>query len=127
MGKKYIKIEAGQIPEGIRFDVPGRAGGQVVEIAYGTFGRGEASRGDPYKRITDRSRPHAEPEYYRLVPWGEVTARVKAFAGQPAGTYRFSVEGDEIRIWDAVARHFTLCHSLSDSARQHITTLVMDK
>ncbi len=60
---KYIRISESQIPEGVRFDVPGPNQGQIVEVAYGGFGRAEHGDGDPYKRVTDRS--DRSVEYYK--------------------------------------------------------------
>lgn len=65
---KYIRCEKRDIPTGVRFDVPRRNQGQAVEVAYGTFGRYEASNGDPYKRVLDRSIGPDAVTYYRLVP-----------------------------------------------------------
>jgi hypothetical protein len=61
----YVKIKAEQVPIGIRFDVPAVNQGQIVEIAYGTFGRYEACDGDLYKRITDRS--CGEVEFFKRI------------------------------------------------------------
>lgn len=69
-GFEYISCEQSDIPAKVRFDVTARNQGQIVEVAYGTFGRGEAGRGDPYKRITDQSIDPRKPErvkYFRLV------------------------------------------------------------
>lgn len=52
-----------------------------------------------------------------------ITARAKAFDGYPIGAHRFEIDGDEIRVWDSVAGHYTLCHSLSPSAQRRIRKL----
>ncbi len=52
---EYVECAAQAVPPTIRFDVPGRNRGQFVEVAYGTFGKACAERGDPYMRITDRT------------------------------------------------------------------------
>ncbi len=52
---EYVRISESQIPEGVRFDVTGPNQGQIVEVAYGGFGRAEHGQGDPYKRVTDKS------------------------------------------------------------------------
>lgn len=62
---KYVEISEREIPEGVRFDVPARNSGQMIEVGYGTFGRGEASSGDPFKRVTDRG-IGGGVRYYRL-------------------------------------------------------------
>lgn len=73
----YHRIAADRVPEGVRFDVPRREQGQVVETAYGgarvrgtRFGewvtpRGEAGPGDRYMRETDRSLPDGHPDRVR--------------------------------------------------------------
>jgi hypothetical protein len=64
---KYVECKEDEIPEGVRFDVPRHHQGQIVEIAYGGFGRGEHGDGDPFKRVTDQSLPVGEQTtYYRL-------------------------------------------------------------
>lgn len=50
----------------------------------------------------------------------EITARAKAFSGRGIGTYRFAVDADGVRVWDAVAGHYTRCHSLSREAEKRI-------
>lgn len=51
---KYVECWEREIPEGVRFDVPRRNQGQMIEVAYGGFGRYENDEGAPYKRVTDR-------------------------------------------------------------------------
>ena len=63
---KYVECRESEIPADIRFDVPRRNQGQIVEVAYGTFSRGEAGPGDPYKSVYDRS-TQGPTRYYRLV------------------------------------------------------------
>lgn len=65
MRYRYREILARAVPGGIRFDVPMRNQGQIIEIAYGTFGRGEAGYGDEYQRVYDRS--DGTTRYYRRV------------------------------------------------------------
>jgi hypothetical protein len=62
---KYVRCPAAAVPDRIRFDVPRRNQGQIVEVAYGTSGRGEADRGDPFMRVVDLS-DGLPPDYYRL-------------------------------------------------------------
>lgn len=64
---RYVQCSERDIPKGIRFDVPGRNQGQTVEVAYGSFYRGEAGEGDFFKRVTDRSIGPGAVTYYRLV------------------------------------------------------------
>lgn len=61
--KIYQEIDESRIPSGVRWDVAPSAQGQMVEVAYGTFGAGEAGPGDPYKRVTDRA--DGSRTYYR--------------------------------------------------------------
>jgi len=63
---EYVVVKATDIPEGVRFCVPGQNQGQIVEVAYGDFGRAEPGVGDPWMRITDRSEV-GPPTYYRRV------------------------------------------------------------
>ena len=56
----------------------------------------------------------------------QITARAKAFAGHGTGTYRFEIDGEEVRVWDSIAGHYTLCHSLSESAKRRILKLARE-
>lgn len=62
----YIPCDITDIPVGVRFDVPPRNQGQIVEVAYGTKGSSPATAGDAWKRETDRSCVDSV-RYYRLV------------------------------------------------------------
>lgn len=62
---KYVKCDMKDIPAKVRFDVPRHCQGQIVEVAYGGFGRAEQGEGSPWKRITDHS-DHSVT-YYRLI------------------------------------------------------------
>jgi hypothetical protein len=64
---KYVKIREREVPEGVRFDVPGRFQGQTVEVAFGDFGRGEHDDGSLYKRVHDRSVGPSAVDFYKLV------------------------------------------------------------
>jgi len=65
--KTYVEIKRSEVPGGVRFDVPRRNQGQIVEIAYGGFARSEHDEGDPYKRETDRSLPAEQrTKFYKL-------------------------------------------------------------
>ena len=48
---------------------------------------------------------------------GELTMtfsiRVKAFTGTSVGTHTVSVEDGIVRVWDAIAGHYTTCHGMS--------------
>jgi hypothetical protein len=46
-------IPSWEVPKGIRFDTLRRDQGQIVEYSYGTFGRAEARRDDPYMAVVD--------------------------------------------------------------------------
>lgn len=72
----YTPIAESQIPDGVRFDVPGDCQGQTIEVAYGGFSRTEHGEGAPYRRVHDQSLPHAIT-YYVLAP---VTVVVPAAA-----------------------------------------------
>lgn len=62
---QYVVCHESDIPSGVTFDVPRHLQGQIVEIAYGDFGRDGGANGDPYKRVTDRSTGRVT--YYRRV------------------------------------------------------------
>lgn len=51
----YEPIAEREVPLNVRFDVPRRNQGQMIEIAYGGTGRYEHDDGDAYKRIFDAS------------------------------------------------------------------------
>ena len=54
----------------------------------------------------------------------EIGARAKAFSHEGVKTHRFAVDADgTVRVWDDIAGHFTLCHSLSQSAERRIRKL----
>ena len=54
----------------------------------------------------------------------EITARAKAFTGQPIREHSFRVEENgTVRVWDDVASHYTTCHSLSASAQTRLCKL----
>jgi hypothetical protein len=54
----------------------------------------------------------------------EITARAKAFSNECIKSHKFSVDADgTVRVWDAVAGHYTTCHSLSKSAEARIRKL----
>lgn len=50
-----------------------------------------------------------------------LTVRARAFAGQGVRTHEVTVHADgTIRVWDAVAGHYTTCHSLSRQTQARI-------
>jgi len=51
------------------------------------------------------------------------SARAKAFSGQGARDHKFLVEGDAVRVWDDVAKHYTLCHDLSAGAQKRLLAI----
>ena len=54
----------------------------------------------------------------------EITARAKAFSGENVRRHKFQVEANgDVRVWDAIAGHFTNCNSLSESAKARIRKL----
>lgn len=62
----YRRIDETGVPAAVRFSSPqGRAEGQIVQVEYGTFGRGEGCKGDPFMRRRDTSTGCAW-SYYRL-------------------------------------------------------------
>lgn len=54
----------------------------------------------------------------------QLMARAKPFTSEPVGEYRFSVESDgTVRVWDSVAGHYTLCHSLTSRSARRIANI----
>ncbi len=48
-------------------------------------------------------------------------ARAKAFSGEGVREHKIKVDGDgTVRVWDSVAGHYTVCHSLSDGAQRRL-------
>jgi hypothetical protein len=53
-----------------------------------------------------------------------VTAKAKAFSGEGVREHKCMVAADgTVRVWDAVAGHYTTCHGLSESAQHRIRKL----
>lgn len=67
MNARYVVIAKADIPPGVRFDIPRRNQGQIIEIAYGGFSRAEHDDGDPYMSIRDWGIGPDAVHYYRLV------------------------------------------------------------
>lgn len=45
-----------------------------------------------------------------------ITIRAKAFSSEGVKSHRVAVDGSTVRVWDGVAGHYTVCHSLSKAA-----------
>jgi len=56
----------------------------------------------------------------------ELTARAKAFASECICEHRFLVDGDDVRVWDDVAGHYTTCHALGASAVRRIRRIAAE-
>ena len=50
----------------------------------------------------------------------EMTVKAKAFTGEGVREHRVMVDDVNVRVWDPVAGHFTLCHALSKGAIKRI-------
>lgn len=52
----------------------------------------------------------------------EITIRAKAFSSQGVRSHKIAVDmlSGIVRVWDAIAGHYTTCHSLSRNAHQRI-------
>jgi len=58
----------------------------------------------------------------------ELTIRARAFTAEGVRAHRVYVDDSKIvRVWDSVAGHYTVCHSLSDSAIRRIRRLAADQ
>ena len=56
-----------------------------------------------------------------------ITTRARAFAGRPIEEVRCRLEPDgTVLVWDSVAKHYTRCHSLSESAQRRIRRLAKE-
>jgi hypothetical protein len=62
---KWEQCNEYNVPSNVRFDVPLQNQGQMIEHAYGTFGRYEADESAPWQRVTDKSTGRVA--YYRRV------------------------------------------------------------
>ena len=62
---KYEIVKAAEVPSGVRWAVPRKNQGQIVEVAYGDLGS-EPEAGDPWMRIVDSSE-RGPPTYYRRI------------------------------------------------------------
>ncbi len=57
----------------------------------------------------------------------EITVRCKAFSGEGVRENRVMVDEDgTVRVWDSVAGHYTLCHSLSPDSQRRIARLAAE-
>lgn len=53
----------------------------------------------------------------------EITARAKAFSGEGVKEHKFLVLGNEVKVWDPVAGHYTNCNALSAATKARIAKL----
>lgn len=51
----YIEIPESEVPVTVRWNVPRQNQGQIVEVAYGHFGRDEAGPGALFERHADQA------------------------------------------------------------------------
>jgi hypothetical protein len=53
----YLSVKESELPKGLRFDVPRREQGQIIEVAYADDPpeEGEACNGSKYRRESDQS------------------------------------------------------------------------
>jgi len=45
-----------------------------------------------------------------------IVMRCKAFSGEGVREHKVMVSGNEVRVWDSIAGHYTSCHSLGRAA-----------
>lgn len=90
---EYVEVPANTVPAGLRWDVPARNQGQIVEVAYACPGsRAEAGHGDPWMWVFDRS--DRTSTYYRLRPeltWTTTRERAHDLAAGTVETRRREV------------------------------------
>ena len=53
----------------------------------------------------------------------EMTVKAKAFTGEGVRSHRVMVDDVNVRVYDATAGYFTLCHSLSKSSIKRIIAI----
>lgn len=53
----YVEVQSSEVPAGLRWDVPARNQGQIVEVAYAAWPwtAAEAGHGDEWQRVFDAS------------------------------------------------------------------------
>jgi hypothetical protein len=110
-------LRCSNVPDGLRFDVPGRFQGQIVEYSFAdaTPGRGEADVGSAWKQTTDRS--DQSVRYAQRHVELQTARAVRTFSdGSRCRRFRVAMGTGAVEAWDPVADHWTTCHSLS--ARQ---------
>ena len=57
-----------------------------------------------------------------------ITTRARAFSGRSIEECRCRLDADgSVLVWDDLARHYTRCHSLSESAQRRIRRLAKEK
>jgi hypothetical protein len=123
---RYEPCNLSDIPDGVTFDVPPRNQGQIVEVAYGDFGRAPNDHGDPWKRVQDKSLPGWPVQYYRRVEVAAMSprkARIVELASELTG-----LSGDA-RYWDLrrtygdfseeVLRHLESCAAVQQRDGNH--------
>jgi len=112
MARTYVTIPASAIPTNVRWDVPARNQGQIVEVAYAEAVKSpyEAGYGSTYRRTTDRSDGSVT---YAALEVEVVTGRPRRAFSDGSSTRRFLVRHNEVLAWDSVAGHYTTCHSLT--------------
>lgn len=142
---KYAPIEANKVPSDVVWNVPGRLAGQIVEVAYGGFGRSEKDDGDPYRRVTDQSLQVDDPKrvsYLRRIGIdhttsydrdGDAHVMLPVAAGRPYDEgindrrWRLVLvrgyEYQDIRAWDSVAEHYSVHHDLTDDEKREARRL----
>lgn len=49
-----------------------------------------------------------------------ITALAEAFSGEGVREHKMLVDDVNVRVWDSVAGHYTMCHCLSASAIKRI-------
>lgn len=110
-------LRCSNVPDGLRFDVPGRFQGQIVEYSFAdaTPGRGEADVGSAWKMTTDWS--DRAVRYAQRHVEIETARGVRTYAdGSRCRRFRVALGTGNVEAWDDVAGHWTTCHSLT--ARQ---------
>jgi hypothetical protein len=71
-------------------------------------------------RLTPYMQTKQTPQAGERTQSKTVQLRAKAFAGEGVKINRFLVSGNDVRVLDKVAGHYTRCHSLNNRAISRI-------
>lgn len=56
-----------------------------------------------------------------------IMARARAFSGQGMRYHNFLVTGNDIKVWDPIAGHYTSCHSMDAETLARIAAIAAEE